>query len=102
MKAGYQPERDLLEKTLAESMVQTLDEIHSDADLTGITSRAERLLSAATLLGLEPELWQVQNRFLNAYVRLSESHVMDPLLHEAFAKLAAGFKVSQNLLGWRP
>ena len=68
---GYQPERDLLEKTLAESLLQTLDEIHADADLTGITARAEQLLAAASLLGLEPDLWQVQNRLLNAFTRVT-------------------------------
>ena len=49
-----------------------------------------------------PDLWQVQNRFLNAYSRLAESQVMDAALRAAFAKLAAGLKVSQDLLGWRP
>ena len=34
---GYQPERDLLEKTLAESLLQTLEELRPDADLTDIT-----------------------------------------------------------------
>jgi alpha-amylase/alpha-mannosidase (GH57 family) len=99
---GYQPERDLLEKTLSESLLQTLEELHADADLTAITSRAEQLLAAATLLGLEPNLWQVQNRLLNAFTRLTESRVMDAPLHAAFDKLALGLKVNQDLLGWRP
>jgi hypothetical protein len=99
---GYHPEKDLLEKTLAESLLQTLGEIQPDADLCGITSRAERLLATAALLELEPDLWQVQNRFLNAYAQLGESQVLDGPLHEAFANLAAGLKVSQDLLGWRP
>jgi alpha-amylase/alpha-mannosidase (GH57 family) len=99
---GYQPEHDLLEKTLAESLLQTLEELQPDADLTAVTARAERLLAAARLLGLEPDLWQVQNRFLNAFARLTESQVLDAPLHAVFAQLAAGLKVSQNLLGWRP
>jgi alpha-amylase/alpha-mannosidase (GH57 family) len=99
---GYQPERDLLEKTLSESLLRTLEEIHPGADLTGIITRAEQLLFAAGLLGLEPDFWQVQNCLLNAFSRLTESQAMDAPLHAAFAKLADGLKVSQDLLGWRP
>ena len=75
-------EKDLLEKALSQAK--------------GNKSKAARLL------GLEPDLWQVQNRFLNAYSRLAESQVLDAALRAAFAKLAAGLKVSQDLLGWRP
>ncbi len=99
---GYQPERDLLEKTLSESLLETLEELRGDADLTAITSRAEQLLGAAALLGLEPDLWQVQNRLLNAFSHLTESQVMDAPLHAAFDKLALGLKVNQDLLGWKP
>ncbi len=99
---GYQPERDLLEKTLAESLLTTLDGIDPAADLAGITARAEQLLAAAALLGLEPDLWQVQNRFLSAYLRLAESGIMDEPLHAAFVNLSGRLKVSQDLLGWRP
>ncbi len=99
---GYQPERDVLEKSLAESLLRTLAEIHPDADLPEITARAEQLLAASSLLGLAPDLWQVQNRFLGAYLRLAESGIMDPALHATFVKLALALKVSQDLLGWRP
>ena len=99
---GYRPERELLEKTLAESLLRTLGEIQPDADLAGITSRAEQLLSAAALIGVEPDLWQVQNRFLGAYARLAESGIMDAALHATFVKLAVGLKVGEAVLGWRP
>jgi hypothetical protein len=99
---NYQPEHDLLEKTLSESLLLTLEELDSHADVADITSRADRLLAAVALLGLEPDLWQVQNRLLNAYTRLTESRLMDAALHAAFVKLAIGLKVSQDLLGWRP
>jgi hypothetical protein len=99
---GYQPERDLLEKTLSESLLRTLEEIEPGADVPGITARAEQLLAAAALIGLEPDLWQVQNRFLGAYARLGESGIMDAALRAAFEKLAVGLKVSRDLLGWRP
>jgi hypothetical protein len=99
---GYQPERELLEKTLAESLLRTLDEIEPGADLAAITSRADQLLTAAALIGLEPGLWQVQNRFLGAYAHLAESGTMDAALHATFVKLAAGLKVGEDVLGWRP
>ena len=99
---GYMPERGLLEKSLAEALVQTLDLIRPEADLIEITSRAELLLAARTRLGVAPDLWQVQNRFLNAFVQLTECNVMDEPLQEAFAKLADGLSVNRNLLGWRP
>jgi len=99
---GYQPERGLLEKTLAGSLLQTLDEIRPDADLSEITARAELLLAATRRLGVAPDLWQVQNRFLSAYLQLSESRVMNAPLRRAFETLAVGLKVSHSLLGWRP
>jgi alpha-amylase/alpha-mannosidase (GH57 family) len=99
---GYQPERDLLEKTLAEALLRTLGEIEPDADLAGITARAEQLLTAAALIGVEPDLWQVQNRFLEGYSRLAESGIMDAALHATFVRLALGLKVGEDLLGWRP
>jgi alpha-amylase/alpha-mannosidase (GH57 family) len=99
---GYHPERDLLEKTLAESLLRTLEEIQPEADLAGITARAEQLLATSSVLGLAPDLWQAQNRFLSAYVHLAESGVMDGALHAMFVKLAVGLKVSEDLLGWRP
>ena len=71
-------------------------------DLVGITSRAEQLPTAADLIGIEPDLWQVQNRFLGAYSRLAESGIMDAALHATFVKLAAGLKVGEDVLGWRP
>ena len=98
----YQPEREILEKTLAESMLKTLAEIEPGAELAGITSRADQLLGAAALLGLEPEIWKVQNRLIGAYTRLTESGVMDAPLETAFANLAARLKVDRAMLGWRP
>jgi hypothetical protein len=99
---GYRPERAVLEQTLAEGLLTTLAEIEPDADLAGIASRAEQLLRAAALIGVEPDLWQVQNRFLEAYARLAQSGVMDAPLHAAFEKLAGGLKVGEDVLGWRP
>ena len=91
----YQPERDLLERTLAESLLDVLEEIKPDADLAEITARADRLVKAAALVQVEPDFWQVQNRILSVYGELTDSQVMSPPLHEAFEKLAAGLKVDR-------
>lgn len=99
---NYQPERAILEKTLSDSLLLALEDLRDDADLTDVTARAEHLLAAASLLGLEPNLWLVQNRLVNAFSRLTESHMMDAPLRAAFGKLADGLKVNQDLLGWRP
>ncbi len=99
---GHRPGRELIEKTLAEAMIRTLDEIEPNADLPGITTRAEQLLAAADRIGVEPDLWQAQNRFLGAYTRLAGSGAMDPSLRSAFGRLAVGLKVGEGLLGWRP
>ena len=99
---GYQPERELLEKTLTESLLKTLDELRPDADLSAAHSRAHLLLAAATRLGIEPDLWQVQNRFLTAFGLLADPETGDSPLREEFDRLAARLKVSQSLLGWRP
>jgi alpha-amylase/alpha-mannosidase (GH57 family) len=98
----YQPERGLLEKTLAEALSQTLEQIQPGASVAELTSRAELLLAASARLGVAPDLWQVQNRFLSAYLRLTESGAMNATLACAFQTLATGLKVNDTLLGWRP
>ncbi len=99
---SYRPERDGLEKTLAEAMLLALDEIRPGAELSPIIGRVEMLIYAGKLLGLEPNLWQVQNRLLTAFVELSERSAMVPSLRADFARLAEGLKLSARLLGWRP
>ena len=58
--------------------------------------------SGAAPIGVAPDLWQLQDRFLGAYSRLAESAVMDPALRATFGKLAVGLKVGEDLVGWRP
>jgi alpha-amylase/alpha-mannosidase (GH57 family) len=99
---GYQPERGVLEKTLAESLAQTLGSVRPDTDVVELLARAELLLATSTSLELTPDLWRVQNEFLSAYLRLAEFGAMHPGLHRNFETLAAGLKVSRDLLGWRP
>jgi alpha-amylase/alpha-mannosidase (GH57 family) len=99
---GYKPETNILEKILTESLERTLAGILSDGDLPAITTRAGILLDASALLGIKPDLWQVQNAFLFAYVTLAETTAMDPSLHQVFAALAPRLNVSTSLLGWKP
>ena len=83
-------------------MLLALDEIGPDAVLFPIIARVEMLIQAGKLLGLDPNLWQVQNRLLSAFIQLSERSAMVPSLRADFARLAEGLNVSEHLLGWRP
>ena len=98
---GYESERGLLDRKLADALARTIDEIRPDADLRGIVARAELLLAAATKLGAVPDLWQIQNRLLNAVGELLEARAMDAPLCRAFESLAEDLKISDSLLGWR-
>ncbi len=99
---GYEPERNILEKTVAEALKQTLGSIDSTADLAAITTRAELLLDAASLLGIKPDLWQVQNALLGSFLKLVHTVHKDSPPRDAFAALASRLNVSPSLLGWRP
>ena len=99
---NYAPEKELLEKEVEKALLRQVRAIAPDADLESITRRVQCLLDAAVLLTIQPELWSVQNEFLDAYVRLSESGVMDDEIRVTFARLADRLNVSADLLGWRP
>ncbi len=99
---GYQPERELLSRTLSEALERTLDRLDSQADLFKLAARAGRLLDAAALLGLTLDLWQVQNELLDAYSELVASGSMTDAMHDLLAKLAAKLNLSRELLGWSP
>jgi hypothetical protein len=99
---GYQPETDTLGRVLVEALQQILDEIRPDADLAAITSRASLILDAAAQLGVSLELWQVQNRFLDAFNQLSETGTLDQSLRQTFAQLVTQLNLEPSLLGWRP
>ena len=99
---GYQPETTILEKIVAEALKRTLDRIEPEADLAAITARVGLLLDTSALLGVKPDLWQVQNQFLGAFLELSLTAAMNAPLRETFATLATRLNVSPSLLGWRP
>jgi hypothetical protein len=98
---GYQPERELLRKTIAEALQQVLDGIGSDGDMLAVTARAGHLLDAAGLLGITLDLWQAQNDVLDSYLRLADAGALDAPAKEAFQSLAAKLNVSPALLGRR-
>ena len=73
----------------------------STADLAAITTRAQLLLDAASLLGIKPDLWQVQNALLGSFLKLADTSYKDAPPRDAFAALASRLNVSPSLLGWR-
>jgi hypothetical protein len=99
---GYRAQRDALGSSLAEAMLHALEEVRPGTDLAPVITRIELLIQAGKVLGLDPDLWQVQNRFLRAFVELSEEGAISPSLRAEFARLAGGLKISERLLGWRP
>ena len=99
---GYLPETTILEKIVAEAMKRTLGRIEPEADLAAITARVGLLLDTCALLGVKPDIWQVQNQFLSAFLDLSLTAAMNAPLRETFAALATRLNVSPSLLGWRP
>ena len=99
---GYLPETTILEKIVAEAMKRTLGRIEPEADLAAITARVGLLLDTCALLGIKPDIWQVQNQFLSAFLDLSLTAAMNAPLRETFATLATRLNVSPSLLGWRP
>jgi hypothetical protein len=99
---GYQPERERLQKDLAEELRYVLREFHADADLPALTAWAGRLLDAAALLRVSLDLWQTQNQLLDCYRRLMDDGALTDAVRAAFAALADRLNISGNLLGWRP
>jgi alpha-amylase/alpha-mannosidase (GH57 family) len=99
---GYRPESEVVDRGFSESLLYVLEQIKPAADIATITPRAERLVAAAKLLRIAPDLWQVQNRLLTAYAELSESQAMESGLQAAFEQLATDLQVDRGLLGWKP
>jgi alpha-amylase/alpha-mannosidase (GH57 family) len=99
---GYQPERERLQKELADQLRGVLSEFQPDADLPTLTGWAERLLDAAALLGVKLDLWQTQNQLLESYAQLAEAGSIAAPLHDSLARLAERLNISRGLLGWKP
>jgi alpha-amylase/alpha-mannosidase (GH57 family) len=99
---GYRPDRQLLQKELAELVDGVMSQLGGTADLPALTSQAARLLEAARLLGVPLDLWQAQNHLLDAYRRLLDGGALNGAIHAAFLRLADRLGISRQMLGWRP
>jgi hypothetical protein len=99
---GYQPEREVLAKTVAEALTGLLQEIGAQSEPLAVVARAGQLLDAAALLGLGVDLWQAQNHLLDAYNRLGNAGSLTDGLRTLFAALAEKLNVRPALLGWKP
>jgi hypothetical protein len=96
---GYQPDRALLAKTLAQALERSVSQLDRDADFAAM---AEQLLDAVSLLGIAPDLWEAQNQLIDVSVRLSDQGVMSEPLRAVLASLAGKLKIREDLLAWRP
>jgi alpha-amylase/alpha-mannosidase (GH57 family) len=99
---GYQPEREVLAKALAESLQGLLRGLDAHTDLPGVIAKAGQLLDAAALLGVRLDPWQAQNQLLDAYARLAGTAGLPEGLRELFATLAHKLIIRPALLGWHP
>jgi alpha-amylase/alpha-mannosidase (GH57 family) len=99
---GYQLEGEALRKVLTEELHVVLSEMNPLADLPDLAARAQRLLDAASLLGVTLDLWRPQNQLLSAFAALAGSPALTPPVREALAHLAKRLNLSQGLLSWHP
>ncbi len=98
---GYQPERERLGRNMSELLRVVLNEIEPAADLPDAVARAGALLDAAGLLGMPLDLWQAQNRLLDACARLSVAGSLPPGIRTLFEALAVKMNLNPTLLGQR-
>jgi alpha-amylase/alpha-mannosidase (GH57 family) len=95
---GYQPEREMLGRTLGEVLQGVLTEVGPEANLKEVAQRGVRLVEAASLVGVPLDLWRAQNQLLDAYARLAGSG-SGPALREALVTLADRLNLAAGLLG---
>jgi hypothetical protein len=96
---GYQPEREILARDLAEALREVLQGIGPEADLAGVVRRAGHLLEAAGLLGVAPDLWRAQNQLLDSCARLGAKGAVDPAVRGLLVALADKLNLAPGLLG---
>jgi alpha-amylase/alpha-mannosidase (GH57 family) len=99
---GYQPERDVLTKTLAESLQRILLGVGENTEPPVVIAKAGQLIDAAALLGLPLDLWQAQNQVVDAYNRLAATGNLGDALRQLFGTLAEKLNIRPALLGWKP
>jgi alpha-amylase/alpha-mannosidase (GH57 family) len=99
---GYQPDAATLALVLTEELQGVTSEINAQSDLAAVTRQAVGILDTARLLGVPLDLWQTQNRLLDAYAGLQASNALTDDLKRDFAALAEKLTITPALLGWRP
>jgi hypothetical protein len=99
---GYEPNRELLGPELRRELKHVLAGIQSSEGIEKTGKHVGNLLDAASLLGVNIELWQAQNQLLDSYASLQKSASDNQSLREAFGLLANRLRVHVELLGWQP
>lgn len=94
---GYQIEKEALARAIERELHNVLGDINSVADLPSLTAHAGKLLDAAARLMIPVDLWEAQNRLLDAAAGLTS-----PEARQAIGRLALRLRLSPELLGWRP
>jgi hypothetical protein len=97
----YEPQEKTLSKLISEGLRTAIRGLRR-GELATSASLAGRLLDAAAVLGIRPDLWESQNEFLDAFAELSDAGEVDGALEEPFRGLAARLGVSPRMLGWKP
>lgn len=99
---GYEPEQEPIAKVLSGALRRTLCDLDPSANLAVIVARAATILDAGALIGVKPDLWEIQNQLLDAHARLSDLGLVSEPLRRVFGDLADRLNLSRNLLAWRP
>jgi hypothetical protein len=87
---------------LRRELKHVLAGIQSSEGIEKTGKHVGNLLDAASLLGVNIELWQAQNQLLDSYASLQKSASDNQSLREAFGLLANRLRVHVELLGWQP
>lgn len=74
---------------------------HSSLYRSQDVEHLDALIQQASKLGISFDVWQAQNRLLDAYAGAEEAGKMTDELKAAFEKLAGTLKVDKSCLGWR-
>jgi hypothetical protein len=99
---GYQPDRATLGAALTGKLLEVLRQLDPSSDFPALTANAGHLVEAASLLGIALDLWQAQNRLLDAYAQMEAAGTLSQPLREAVSQLAGRLNIRPELLGWRP
>ncbi|HZZ79375.1 MAG TPA: DUF3536 domain-containing protein [Gemmataceae bacterium] len=92
----YQPDRPMLMHILARQLKHLTEEFNPVADLAALARHIGAVLDVASMLQIDMDLWQAQNRLLDACPS------MDAATRAKLQSLAERFRIHRQLLGWEP